>query len=224
MRNTMLLLGFAAALGAPAVCLAATRCQDNNRGNEVAGTVVGAVIGGIVGNAVSHGHSRGAGTAIGVVGGGYIGNRLATSGNQPCPDGYTAYEDGVVYQDDRTAYSGYNQPAQGYATDQYGRQITTYAQDSGYVLGQDGDRPTYSSPRYEGYAASGYTYDQYNRERRAFAANQGGYSQSYSSDTYPSSGYASQYATTWQDAYGRSCYWRNRSSDDQDPTWVQACR
>ena len=238
MRTMLLLLGAAAAIAAPGFANAATRCQQNNRGNEVAGTVVGAIAGGLIGNAVSHGHSRGAGTAVGAVAGGVVGNRLAASSNQPCPDGYYAYDDGVVdngyayqqnsyqqpaYQNPAYQQRAYEQPGYAqtptYSYDAYGNLVTTYqpAQSSGYYDGASGyNRDTRSSYS----ATSSYSDDPY---RGQYTDTRTTYSDpAYSDRSYSTQQYSydtSASGQTWQDSYGRTCHWSMRNG-----SWAQVCR
>lgn len=240
MRTMLLLLGAAAVIAAPSFASAATRCQQNNRGNEVAGTVVGALAGGLIGNAVSRGHSRGTGTAVGAVAGGVIGNRLAANSNQPCPDGYYAYDDGVVdgaaayqqngyqqptYQQPAYQQPAYQQPAdQGrtYSYDAYGNRVTTYepAPSGGYYDGASG----YNRDPRSSYSTSSSS-DPYGRQ---YSETQTTYTApTYSAPTYSDRSYSSQqysydtsgYGQTWQDSYGRTCRWSMRNG-----AWAQVCR
>jgi hypothetical protein len=247
MMKPLLLAGIVAVIAAPAASQATTLCRRANQNNEVAGTLVGAVAGGLIGNAITHGRDRAAGTAIGAVGGAVIGNRIAASSNQPCPDGYYAYEDGVVtdgyaqtqyqYRTDGARYLGPPVYERGYNAQPFTQTPAYYYNNqAGYAnnqprYGYEGPGYSYESPVYgeQGYSytpsyTSSYTTEQNYRERRAFAANQQGYSHSYYSDPYPSSGYAAQSATTWRDGYGRSCYWGNGSNPDGSPGWIQVCR
>ena len=105
-----------------------------------------------------------------------------------------------------------------------------YNNTRGYTEGRPGygyEGPAYSyAPPAYGYRSydQGYTYEQNLRERSAFAANQAGYGQPYYTTGYPSDGHAFQTGSTWQDGYGRNCYWVNGSGDDRYPSWVQTCR
>ena len=217
MLKPLAIVGAMAVLAAPALSHAATRCRQANQNNEVAGTVVGAIAGGLIGNAVS-GHNRGAGTAIGAVGGAVIGNRIAAGSNQPCPDGYYAYDDGAVVSGYESQYQ--SPTYQGYQS---------YQQPGAVVYDEHryDSSPTYSynqSPTYDQYNRQ-YSYSQpsYTTQLQTYSYNQPSYSYNQPSYTAQAEGYdrSSQY---WQDEYGRTCHWSLSGRRSSGQSWRQVCR
>ena len=146
MRKFLLVAGMVAATAIPAMASAATRCQQHQADNRVAGTVIGAIAGGLLGNAVSHGGGRAGGTAIGAVGGAVVGNQIARK-NNACPDGYDAYNgpdrDPVAYygsdsQED-AYYHRYGRHSDGYIRYEHDMAMDarSYSHDSAAYTGSD---------------------------------------------------------------------------------------
>lgn len=91
MGRRILLAALTAALALPSLASAQPpdpSCVRSNQQTTATGAVLGALGGALIGNALGGRHSRGIDTVAGAGAGAVAGGALASTNNQPCPEGY----------------------------------------------------------------------------------------------------------------------------------------